>query len=156
MKINGHSTKEIFQVYRNYGNHLSVLLKPELLRKALVKEGKYKYVMTFPCWIARFVPNLHLIPQGISIREGKKDRIIFDGSIKLEYDSVLINAHMHADNEPEIDYGKKFMMHLVRIWNLRITYKNVDIYLWDDDIAGAFRQLKYNPEIAQAFSFIIF
>ena len=156
VKINGHSTKENFKVYKDYGNHLSVLLKPELIRKALVKESKYKYVMSFPSWIARFIPNLHLTPQGILIREGKKDRIIFDGSIKLKFDSIPINAHMNAKNEPEIHYGKKFMMHLVRIWNLRITYKNIDIYLWDDDIAGAFRQLKYNPEIAQAFSFIIF
>lgn len=57
---------------------------------------------------------------------------------------------------PPIEYGSKFYMHLIRIWNLRISHPHEDIFLWDDDVAGAFRQGKYNPEIACAFSFIIF
>ena len=57
--------------------------------------------------------------------------------------------------EPDIHYGTTFMRHLTRIWNLRISYPTTDILQWSDDVKGAFRHIKYNPEIASAFSFIL-
>ena len=54
-----------------------------------------------------------------------------------------------------IQYGKALSRHLTQIYNQRIVYPNQDIYLWGDDEAGTFRHIKYNPEIAAAFSFII-
>ena len=155
-KMMGHSSRENFKRYYDYGNHASVLKNPELIEKALNKEHKYKYVMCFPGWISRFVPHLHVTPQGIVIKPGKKDRIIFDASIKLDYDSYCINMATDKNNEPDILYGEAFMKHLIRIWNLRISYPDQDIYVWDDDVSGAFRQGKYNPDIATAFAFIIF
>ena len=155
-KIMGHSSRENFLRYYDYGNHASVLKTPDLIKKALNKEHKYKYVMCFPGWISRFVPHLHATPQGIVIKPGKKDRIIFDASIKLDYDSYCINMATDKNNEPDILYGEAFMKHLIRIWNLRISYPDQDIYVWDDDVSGAFRQGKYNPEIVAAFAFIIF
>ena len=71
-------------------------------------------------------------------------------------DSFNINQSTNAKTAPPIEYGQKFFMHLVRIWNLRISYPNDDLFLWYDDVSGAFRQGKYNPEISGAFSFIIF
>ena len=49
--------------------------------------------------------------------------------------------------EPEIVYDTTFMKHLESIWNLRITYPNTDILLFDDDVKGAFRHSKYHPDI---------
>ena len=60
----------------------------------------------------------------------------------------------HA-SEPEIIYGSTFMMYLLYLWNLRITYPSVDIMLMDDDVKDAFRHCKYHPDVASAFSFII-
>ena len=57
--------------------------------------------------------------------------------------------------EPKIIYGTTFMRHLVRIWNMRISYPTTDILVFDDDVKGAFRHCKYHPDIAAAFSFII-
>ena len=54
--------------------------------------------------------------------------------------------------EPKIKYGSTFLRHLQRIWKLRISYPNRDLYLWDDDITGAFRLIKYNPDIASTFA----
>ena len=59
------------------------------------------------------------------------------------------------DTEPEIIYGSAFIRHLESIWNLRITYPDEDILLFDDDVKGAFRHTKYHPDVASAFSFII-
>jgi len=69
---------------------------------------------------------------------------------------MSLNKHWtSASHEPQIWYGTAFSRHLVRIWNLRISYPNTDILLWDDDVSGAFRLIKYNPEIATAFSAIL-
>ena len=52
-------------------------------------------------------------------------------------------------------YGDTFMRRLTTIWNLRISHPNSDIYLFDDDVKGAFRHCKYHPDVASAFSFVI-
>ena len=57
--------------------------------------------------------------------------------------------------EPRIIYGTAFMRHLVKLWNMRISYPTTDILVFDDDVKGAFRHCKYHPDIAAAFSFII-
>ena len=58
--------------------------------------------------------------------------------------------------EPTIVYDDTFARHLIRIWNLRLTHPNEEIYLFDDDAKGAFRHLKYHPDVASAFAFRIF
>ena len=57
--------------------------------------------------------------------------------------------------EPDIVYGDAFDRHLIRIWNLRLTHPNEEIYLFDDDAKGAFRHPKYHPDVASAFAFRI-
>ena len=155
-KINAHSSRKNFLDYLKYGNHKSIDINSPLVAKALNKEDKYDFVMHFPAWIARFVHNLHLSPEGILIKPNKNDRIVFDASFKIHYNSHSLNTSWtHPWEEPPIHYGTALLRHLTRIWNLRITYADDEILLWDDDVAGAFRLIKYNPEIAQAFSAIV-
>ena len=80
---------------------------------------------------------------------------MFDGSIKLNWDSKPVNSMAHVKFEPEVTFGQALLKHLIRIWNLGISYPDEDILLWDDDATGAFRQSKLHPDIAQVFSFII-
>ena len=58
-------------------------------------------------------------------------------------------------SEPKIIYGDAFIRHLESIWNLRISNPHSDIFLFDDDVKSAFRQCKYHPDVASAFSFVI-
>jgi len=51
-------------------------------------------------------------------------------------------------------YGNTMIRHLTRIYNLRISYPTEIIYLFDDDIAAAFRHVKYNLFVAGAFSYV--
>jgi len=111
--------------------------------------------MPFPSWIARFIPNLHLTPQGLVIKPGKNDRLVFDGSHLIKFNSSCVNMFTNPNLEPKIRYGKAFQRHITRIWNLRISYPKKDILLWDDDVSGAFRYNKYHPDIASAFAFIL-
>ena len=120
------------------------------------KEDKHAYVMPFPSWICRFIPNLHLTPQGLVVKKGKNDRLVFDGSHLINYKSTCVNMLTKLDLEPKILYGTALQRHLNRIWNLRISYPNKDILLWDGDVSGAFRWNKYHPDIASVFAFILF
>eukprot|EP00957_Ditylum_brightwellii_P121835 9290980-Ditylum_brightwellii.AAC.1 len=81
--------------------------------------------------------------------------LVLDDSIKLSWDSIPVNSMTHVKFEPEVTFGQALPKHLIRIWNLRISYPDDDILLWDDDATGAFRQCKLHPDIAQVFSFVI-
>jgi len=154
-KINAYSTSQNFWDYLRYGNHASITSRPDLVQKSLVKEEKYNYVLPFPGWMARFVPNLHVSPEGIIVKEGKKDRIIYDASFHVHPLSFCPNDWTSVHDEPPIYYGSALYRHLSWIWNLRISYPAHVIYLWDDDVSGAFRIVKYNPEVASAFSAMV-
>jgi len=155
-KISGHSTTKNFWDYKRYGNHASILSKPDLVEKALNKEERNNYAFPLPSWMARFLYHFHLSPEGIIVKEGKKDRIIFDASFKINPHSACPNDWTSKYDEPPIWYGSAFSRHLIRVWNLRISYPYCDIFLWDDDVSGAFRLVKYNPEVVGAFAANLF
>jgi hypothetical protein len=81
--------------------------------------------------------------------------MIWDGSFLPHWWSTPINDMQRADLSPDIVFGTAFLKHLIRIWNLRISYPFEDIYIWDDDVAGAYRIPKYHPAVASAFAFAI-
>ena len=119
------------------------------------KEEKNQFLIPFPSWITRFIKHLHLTPQGLLVKKDKNDRLIWDGSFIPNWEATSINMMLNHQTEPKIMYGFTFQNHLQHLWNMRISYPNEDILLFDDDVKGAFRQCKYHPNVASAFSFII-
>jgi len=154
-KLVATSSRENFLTYWRYGNHSTLEKNMEKVRKVMNKEDRNCYLIPLPCWMTRFIPHLHVTPQGLIVKPGKNDRLVFDGSIKLNWNSHPVNSMTHVKYEPEVTFGQALPKHLIRIWNLRISYPEKDILLWDDDATGAFRQCKLHPDIAQVFSFII-
>eukprot|EP00957_Ditylum_brightwellii_P146445 11150355-Ditylum_brightwellii.AAC.1 len=112
----------------------------EKVKRVMNKEDRTCYLIPFPCWMTRYIPHIHVTPQGLIVKPGKNDMLVFDGSIKLKWDSKPVNSMMHVKVEPEVTFEAAMTNHLIRIWNLRISYPNEDILLWDDDATGAFRQ----------------
>ena len=53
----------------------------------------------------------------------------------------------NINDDPEFVYGD--------VWNLRISYSNEELHLFDDDVKGTFRHSKYHPDVAGAFAFSI-
>eukprot|EP00957_Ditylum_brightwellii_P095296 7258292-Ditylum_brightwellii.AAC.1 len=119
------------------------------VRKVMNKEERNCYLIPFSCCITRFIPYLHVTPQGFIIKPGENDRLVIDGSIELKWDSKPVNSITHAKFEPEVTFGQALSKHLIRIWNLRISYPDEVTLLWDDDATNAFRQCKLHPDIAQ-------
>ena len=149
------STRANFDTYKKYGNHSTIDKYKDKVLALMNKEERNCYVMVFPCWLSRFIPDMHLTPQSIVVLPGKNDRLVFDGSAKLEWDSLPVNCMTHTANEPDLIYGTTWNRHLTQIWNLRISYPDEDILVFDDDVSGAFRHAKHNPDIASAISFVI-
>eukprot|EP00957_Ditylum_brightwellii_P130483 9954609-Ditylum_brightwellii.AAC.1 len=127
----------------------------EKIRKVMNKEDRKCYLIPLPCWMTRFFPHLHVTSQGLIIKPGKNERLVFDGLIKLDRNSKPVNSMTHVKYEPKVTFRQALPKHLIRICNLRISYPNEEILLWDDDATGAFRQCKLHPDIAQVFYFII-
>jgi hypothetical protein len=51
----------------------------------------------------------------------------------------------HKDNEPPLTFAGAELGFMIWLYNLRITYPSLEIYIADDDISGAFRLMRYHP-----------
>ena len=89
----------------------------------------------------------------ILVKPQKKPRLIFDGSFRPDAEAIPVNAWADVTREFNLHYGTCFARHLRWIWNLRVSYPQTDILLWDDDASGAFRNAKYHPDVCLAFAF---
>ena len=125
------------------------------VEKTMNKEERNKFVGVFPCWLERFLPHIYLTPQGLLVKPRKKDRLVFDAVFLASPFSVCINDFTSPEDEIELQYGHTFKNYLKRIYNLRITYSNKEILLFDDDASGAFRHIKLHSDVAGAHTFII-
>ncbi|MGH3053954.1 MAG: hypothetical protein ACRDL7_03130, partial [Gaiellaceae bacterium] len=148
-------SRKNFQAYLRYGAHQSVSNNIPGVMTTLNKEERNGYIIPLPKWTASFIPNLHLSPAGLLVRSGKKDRLVFDASFRPFPWCTALNDFTDKKNEPPMIFGTTLNRHLRRIYNLRVTYKNEDILLWDDDVRAAFRNVKHHPDIASAIAFIV-
>jgi hypothetical protein len=148
-----HGKRTQFLEYRNYGNHKSLEKNPASFWKAMSKEDRRDYVMTFPAYLKDFIPDLWLTPNGLLKIPGKKDRVIFDASFLIHHDSQAYNTLVSNDDEPDIIFGQAWLRFLQNIYNLRITYPNSDILITDDNVVSTFRQVKIHPNVISAKAF---
>ena len=119
------------------------------------KEERNKFVGVFPCWLERFLPHMYLTPQGLLVKPRKKDRLVFDAAYLASPSSICINNFTYPEDETEFQYRYTFKNHLKRIYNLRLTYSNKEILLFNDDTSLAFRHIKLHSDVAGAHVFVI-
>ena len=151
------TTRENAMLHWRRGNHSSIAEHNEYIDTLMNKEEKNCFVMIFPQWISRFLPDIFFTPQHLMIKNGKK-RLIYDGSRRFTPTSIPINmmtATKTHGRELACIFGDTLQKILTRIWNLRITYKTEDIVIHANDVKSCFRQLKHHPDVVGAFSYII-
>lgn len=157
-KFVAETTRQNAELYRTRGNHPSIVEKADQVQVTMNKEERNCFVIPFPMWIARYLPNIFYTPQHILEKPGKKDRQVFDGSRRFTPTAIPVNK-MTSTAEPGVEldckFGDTFVKILQRIWNLRISYPDTDIILHANDIKSCFRQVKHHPDVAGAFSYII-
>jgi hypothetical protein len=152
-QYNKHGSFEQFLEYQDYGNHKSIVQKPAAFCKAMNKEDKCDYVLTFPSYIKDFIPDLWLTPNGLVQIPGKKDRVIFDVSFLIHALSHSYNSCVSNKFEPKIIFSGAWNQYLQRIYNLHISFPDEEILTFDDNVVSAFRQIKYHPNILSSKGF---
>ena len=69
--LNDTSSRENVLQYMKYGNHVSTDKNTENVLKAINKDENNNYIIPFPKILTRFIPDLHLTPQGLLLKLGK-------------------------------------------------------------------------------------
>eukprot|EP00957_Ditylum_brightwellii_P196411 14965407-Ditylum_brightwellii.AAC.1 len=59
------------------------------------KDNRNCYLIPLLCWMKRFIPHLHMTPQILIVKPEKNDRLVLDGSIKLNWNSRPVNPMTH-------------------------------------------------------------
>ena len=141
------STERNFEAFYRYGNHSTVDEEPEKTYKAMVKDSRKGFILVFDQRMVLFILHCHLTPQGVVDLNSlfKNPRPIFDSSFRPYVWCYAINDWTHKDNEPPLTFASAEMGFMIWLYNLRITYPWLEIYIGDDDVSGAFRLMKYNP-----------
>ena len=146
---NADSTEANFVAAFAYGNHSTVDADPDKAYKATLKDNKRGYTLLFDRRLMLFLLHAHSTPQGMVDLNTiyKNPRPIFDSSFRPEWWSMAINDWTSKDTEPPLTFAQAEMRFMQWLYNLRITYPNEEIFLADDDVSGAFRWLKYHPNL---------
>jgi len=143
--------------YWRMGNNPSVAKNMASVNKTMNKEDRNKFVVSLSSWLWRFVPHLFGTPIHVHQRPGKKDRMIFDAKYMHTPDSISVNMMTENASQTELRcaFGLVKLRLYIRLYNLRITYPGLDLFLHANDVKSCFRQLKHHPDVMGAFSFII-
>ncbi|KAG7365319.1 hypothetical protein IV203_038522 [Nitzschia inconspicua] len=143
------STEANFLSFFRYGNHASARNNPDKLMQVFVKDAKRGFTLVVDDRLLPFIRDTHLTPIGIVDLENpwKNDRPVFDSTFRPEPWCFAINDWTDKLNEPTLQFPGSFRRLLVWIWNLRISYPHEPILIGDNDICGAFRLVKFNPDV---------
>jgi hypothetical protein len=155
---NAATSEKNFRAFMAYGNHKTIAEDVPKTQQALVKDIRPGYLLIMDPWLTCFVPNLHRTPLGMVDlnKPYKNPRPIFDSSFRPAPWAIAINGFTSKLSEPEIVFPLAWIKYVTWLWNLQITYPWVELYLGDDDVSGAFRQIKYNPNLAAMHAFLVF
>jgi hypothetical protein len=156
--INAESTDANFGHYFAYGNHKTILEDAPKTKRAMSKDVRRGYNIVMDERLVLLIPHLHTTPMGMVDLDKiyKEPRPIFDSTFRVNPSSMAINDWVSPHNEPDIHFPKSFTNFCIWIYNLRISYPHQEIYLIDDDVSGAFRHAKYNPNLVALHACLLF
>ena len=154
---NASASEANFQAFRKYGNHSSTDADPSKTYKTVLKDNKKGYCITMDHRLIDFILHAHVTPQGlVDLNHPRRNpRPISDCSFHPEPWCHAINDWTNKDREGPVTFAPAFMDTCIWLYNLRISYPHDELYLGDDDISGAFRHLKYHPNLVPMHCFML-
>jgi hypothetical protein len=99
-KFNAKGTHPEFLEMLTCGSHPSVMKNVDKVMKTMNKEDWKDHVLTFPTWLAWFIPHLMLSPNGFITKEGKNNHLVYNASFMLHMDSRPFNSYINLADEP--------------------------------------------------------
>ena len=155
--FNAESSRENALLHWREGNHSSVTKHMVDVMNTIAKEHRNRYNMPLSVWIFRYLPHAFTTPQHMLIAFMKNARLIFDATKRYTALSTPLNMMTSTSEGSELDclYGDVALLLYERIWDLRITYPNMDIILHANDVKSCFKQMKLQPDVMPAFSIVV-
>jgi hypothetical protein len=141
-----------------YGNHKTLQEDTNQMKKAIIKEICRGFALMADSELVYFLSNLHITPMCIVDLDHiyKSPRLIFDSSFRPHHWCYAINDMTNKDTEPKIHFPKTWICFLEWVWNLHTSYPDLEIYLCDDNVSGAFRHVKLKPNGISMHAFMLF
>jgi hypothetical protein len=101
----------------------------EIVMKTMNKEDRHSHLLPIKHWVLYFSPWCCKMAQGILVEPGKNPQVIFDASSKESPHKVVLNEITPIEFEAIIDFGLAKMKLHTRIYNWRISYLWMKIFL---------------------------
>ena len=79
---------------------------------------------------------MHLTPQSLICKEGKNDLLEYDGSFLEKPFSTCVKKIASTKNEIELHCSTSMPKHLVQSYNVRISYLDKELLIFDEDTSG--------------------
>ncbi len=105
-----------------------------LICKTMNKEDRYSHLVQMDSILCKLSPYLCHTTQSIVIKEGKNDRIVWDGSTVLKPSDIVMNQIMPIAQESPITFGHVKLQVFIDLYNTRISYPNLAILIALADI----------------------
>ena len=136
------------------GNQKNFVMNEEKVRKTVNKEDRFSHLIPLPPWILDCSPYCRHNSQGIIIKAGKNDRVVWDASTKFAYDDLVLNEHTPTDDEAPITFGITKMQFYIWVYNMRISFPDTVILAAMADVKACFRFPRIHPDLTGAFGFL--
>ncbi len=88
--------------------------------------------------LCKFSPYLCHTTQNVVIKEGKNNRIVWDGSTVLKPTDIVMNQITPVDQESPVTFGHVKLQIYIDIYNTRISYPTLVILIALADIKLVF------------------
>jgi hypothetical protein len=137
-----------------HGNSKSFVENPQLVQKTTNKEDRYSHLVPMDPLLYKLSPYLRHTTQSIVIKDGKKDRIVWDGSTVTRPTDIVISQVTPVTKEAPVMFGHVKSQIYTDIYNTCIIYPTAMILFGLADAKAYFRYLRIHADLTEAFSFI--
>ncbi len=118
------------------------------------KEDSYSHLVTMDVLLCKLSPYLHHTTQSILIKDGKNERIVWDGSTVTQPTDIVMNQITPVAQEAPVILGHVKSQIYIDIYNTRITYPTATIFLGLANVKACFQFPRINADLTGAFGFI--
>jgi hypothetical protein len=136
------------------GNSKSFVENPQLVQKTMNKEDCYSHLVPMDPLLCKLSPYLRHTTQSIVIKDGKNDRIVWDGSTVTQPTDIVMNQVSSVAKEAPVMFGHVKSQIYTDIYNRHISYPTAMILLDLADVKAFFRYPRIHADLTGAFGFI--
>ncbi len=136
------------------GNSKTFNSSQAMVQKTMNKEDRYSHLVPMDPILCKLSPYLRHTTQSIVIKEGKNDRIVWDGSTVLKPSDIVMNQITPIAQESPITFGHVKLQVFIDLSNMWISYPTSVILIAQADIKACFRFARIHADLTGAFGFL--